>query len=99
MDQRQNLHQLLETIAENVYFQPPQNQKIVYPCIVYKRDRIEAHHADDRPYTLDTRYLVTVIDPHPDSDITKQVSELPKSLHNRFFTADGLNHDVFSVFV
>ena len=92
------LHQLFETFVENVYFQPPTNVKLVYPCIIYKRDFADTKFADDKPYNHVKRYMVTVIDQDPDSEIPDKVASLPMTLFNRFYTADNLNHDVYSVF-
>lgn len=98
MAPRLELHQLLETFADNVYFQPPTNIQLQYPCIIYKRDYADTKFADDQPYSYMTRYMVTVIDRDPDSEIPGKVAAIPRSLFNRFYTADNLNHDVFSVF-
>ena len=98
MGQRQQLHQLLETFTPNVYFQPPTNVQLKYPCIIYKRDFAETKFADDIPYNHRLRYMVTVIDRNPDSDIPGKVALIPMSLFNRFYTADDLNHDVYNVF-
>jgi hypothetical protein len=98
MAQRLQLHQLLETFTPNVYFQPPTNVQLKYPCIVYKRDFADTKFADDVPYNHTKRYQVTVIDRDPDSDIPDQVAAIPMSLFNRFYTAENLNHDVYSVF-
>jgi|SRR5580765_168903 hypothetical protein len=98
MAQRLQLHQLLETFTPNVYFQPPTNVQLKYPCIVYKRDFADTKFADDVPYNHTKRYQVTIIDRDPDSDIPDQVAAMPMSLFNRFYTAENLNHDVYSVF-
>jgi hypothetical protein len=98
MGQRLELHQLLEAFTENVYFQPPTNISMKYPCIVYSRDYAYTEFADDIPYCHKLRYQVTVIDRDPDSAIPSKVASMPMSLFNRFFTADNLNHDVFSVY-
>jgi len=50
------------------------------------------------PYNHTKRYQVKVIDRDPDSDIPDQVAAIPMSLFNRFYTAENLNHDVYSVF-
>jgi len=42
--------------------------------------------------------MVTVIDRNPDSDLPGKVAELPMCTFNRFFTADNLNHDVYTIF-
>lgn len=98
MDRRLHLHQLLETFAENVYFQPPENVKLEYPCIIYKRDYADTKFADDIPYRYTKRYMIMVIDKDPDSEIPGKVASIPMSLFNRFYTADNLNHDVYNVF-
>lgn len=98
MGQRLDLHQLLETFTDNVYFQPPTNIQLEYPCIIYKRDFADTKFADDKPYNIKLRYMVTVIDRDPDSDIPSKVAALPLSLFNRFYTADNLNHDVYNVY-
>lgn len=98
MGRRLQLHQLLETFTEHVYFQPPNNAQIKYPCIIYKRDFADTKFADDKPYNHTKRYMVTVIDPNPDSEIPDKVAEMPMCLFNRFYTADNLNHDVYNVF-
>lgn len=98
MARRLELHQLLKTFTENVYFQPPTNIQLKYPCIIYERDFADTKFADDKPYSYITRYRITVIDQDPDSDIPGKVASLPRSLFNRFYTAEGLNHDVFNVY-
>ena len=98
MAPRLELHQLLETFTPNVYFQPPTNIHLEYPCIVYKRDFAETEFADDKTYSHMIRYAITVIDPNPDSDIPDKVAKMRMSLFNRFYTADDLNHDVYNVY-
>jgi hypothetical protein len=98
MAPRLQLHDLLESLTDNVYFQPPENVMLVYPCIIYKRDFADTKFADNTPYDHQLRYMVTVIDRDPDSEIPAKVASLPMSIFNRFYTADNLNHDVFNVF-
>jgi len=98
MGQRLELHQLLETFTENVYFQPPTNIQLKYPCIIYHRDWAETKFANDKPYNHTRRYMIMVIDQDPDSEIPSKVASMPMSLFNRFYTADNLNHDVYNVY-
>lgn len=98
MGQRLDLQRLLETITTNVYFQPPTNVQLKYPCIVYKRDFADTKFADNEPYAHKLRYMVTVIDQDPDSEIPGKVAKIPMSVFNRFYTADNLNHDVYNVY-
>jgi len=98
MAPRLKLHELLESFVDNVYFQPPTNIILEYPCIIYKRDYAETEFADNAPYNHVIRYMITVIDRDPDSDIPLKIAALPMSLFNRFYTVDNLNHDVYRVF-
>ena len=97
---RETLQIILEHIlgSRNVYFQPPTNLKMQYPAIVYSRERIEKQHADDIVYKQNTAYQITVIDKDPDSEIVHKVSQLPMCRHDRHFTSDNLNHDVFTLY-
>jgi hypothetical protein len=100
MAPRFELHDVLTTILGNdhVYFQPPPTVQMAYPCIVYARDYELSRFADDRPYSVRKRYLVTVIDKDPDSQIPDEIAQLPLCIYDRFYTADNLNHDVFKLF-
>jgi hypothetical protein len=100
MGQRQDLQVLLEELlgSDKVYFQPPTNTKIEYPCIVYNRDALQVRFADNSPYYHTKRYQVTVIDKNPDSDIPDKVANLRLCLFNRHFTEANLNHDVFTLY-
>lgn len=100
MAQRLALQMLLEEAlgSRNVYFQPPSNISMRYPCIVYSRDDVDVIFADNNPYRLLTRYQVSVIDRDPDSEIPHRVASLPKCRFNRFYTSDNLNHDVFTLY-
>lgn len=98
MDRRLELQQLLETLTAHVYFQPPDNLTIHYPCIVYQRDNAETQFADNSPYRHTRRYQVTYIDRDPDSVVYDSIAALPLCTYERFFRVEGLNHDVFTLF-
>lgn len=96
--QRLELHSLLETFADNVYYQAPSNQQMQYPCIRYQLDAQNVKFADNQPYRRKWRYQVTVIDLDPSSPIKDKVADLPLCTFNRFYPADSLNHFVFDLF-
>lgn len=100
MGRRLDLQTLFENLlgSRNVYFQPPANVQMKYPCIVYNRDNADTKFAGNKPYRNVKRYQVTVIDRDPDSAIPDKIAGLPMCSFNRFFTADNLNHDVFTLF-
>lgn len=100
MGLRLDLQTLLEGLEEdvNVYFQPPENIQMSYPAIVYNRDYSVVEYADNNPYSVTPRYLVTVIDENPDSSIPAKVAALPMSKFNRHYTTANLNHDAYYVY-
>ena len=98
MAPRLELQSLLETITEHVYFQPPTNVRLQYPCIKYSRDSDTSVFANNGNYHHTNRYMVTVIDRDPDSALPEAVRTLPMCTFDRFYTADDLNHDVFNIF-
>jgi hypothetical protein len=97
MSSRLELQTLLEEIlgSRNVYFQPPESVKMKYPAIVYGLEDIENTFANDGVYLSKRKYLITVIDEDPDSEIVEKISQLPTCRFNRHFESDNLNHDVF----
>ena len=101
MDRRLELQSVLESLlpaGKRAYFQPPTNVNMQYPCIVYGRDNRETLYAENLPYRHTKRYSVTVITWDPDSDIPDKIAELPMSSFNRHYTADNLNHDVYTLY-
>ena len=100
MASRLKLQTLLENLlgSRNVYYQPPASVSMKYPAIVYFRDDIENFHANNSVYSQTTAYAVTVIDKNPDGEYVKKVSMLPMCTFDRHYTADNLNHDVFTLY-
>lgn len=98
MASRLQLQSLLETLTEHVYFQPPVNIQMQYPCIIYIRDSSNTEYAGNLPYAHTKRYQVTVIDRNPDSELPDKVEDLPLCSFNRYFAANNLNHFVFNLF-
>lgn len=101
MGRRQQLQTLLETLMGDqgkVYFQPPNNFKMVYPCIVYTRFQERTLFAGNSPYLNRRRYAVTVIDRDPDGDLTEKVALLPLCEFQRHFATDNLNHDIYNLY-
>lgn len=100
MNSRIKLHEELKTLigSSYVYFQPPESVKMTYPCIVYGLDNIDVKHANDKTYLNTKRYNITVIDKNPDSIIPDKLLLLPMCSFDRFYTADNLNHWVFTLY-
>lgn len=98
MAPRLELQSLLEAVTPHVYFQPPSNAQMQFPCIIYSRDGTSSDHANNGLYRHAKRYQVTVVDRNPDTELADKVEALNYSSFERFFAADDLNHYVFSIF-
>ena len=104
MGQRLELHDILKALMssdpaeQHVYFQPPSNVQMKYPCIVYQRDDVDIEYANNNPYRHCKRYQVTVIDLDPDSVIPDKVAALPSARFSTHFVADNLYHDVLTLY-
>lgn len=98
--QRLLFHEALVELlgSDKVYFQPPPNVKMEYPCIVYERDNQSVKRSDNLAYNIRQRYQVTYIDQNPDGVPIDALSSFPLSAFSRHFVTSGLNHDVFSIY-
>ena len=94
-----NLEEAIKAEApRHVYYQPPENLKLHYPCIVYELDDIQKVHADNGSYLMNHIYTLTVIDRDPDSIIREKIAELPKCSFSRSFENENLHHYVFKIY-
>ncbi len=100
MGRRLQLQADLEALigSPNVYYQPPDNTQMVYPCIVYRRYTGLTKSADNIPYSFTLRYEVMVIDRDPDSEIPAKMAALPQCVLIRTFVVDNLHHDVYYLY-
>lgn len=100
MDRRLSLQEILVNIlgSNNVYFQPPETIRLQYPCIIYERSDIDKKYADNRAYMSMVRYSLTLITRSPESNLIKAILELPYCSYDRYYAADTLNHDVFTLY-
>lgn len=100
MDRRLQLQETLVNIlgSNNVYFQPPETIRLQYPCIIYERSNIDKQYADNRAYVSMVRYSLTLITRSPESNLVKAILELPYCTYDRYYAADTLNHDVFTLY-
>ena len=100
MGSRIELQDLLENVlgSRNVYFQPPASVHIDYDAIVYSRKNIENTFANNSVYKQNDAYEIIAIYEDPDSDLPRKLSKLPMCSFDRHYTADNLNHDVFTLY-
>ncbi len=98
MTERAQLQTLLSShTGVPVYFQPPEGYTLTYPCVVYKRMTVNTQHADNKTYSRQKRYEITLMDTNPDSHLVDSLLDLPNIQHTSSFTSEGVQHDVFSI--
>jgi hypothetical protein len=99
MPSRLSLHEQLLTFLPNVYFQPPSNIQMVYPCIVYNKTNKIRHFASDIIYLSQWEYNLTVIDRDPDSDVAERIEKHFNHCGiSQSYTVDNLNHTILSLY-
>ena len=100
MGTRVQLQSLLESLlgSRNVYFQPPENIKLLYPCIIYSYDLGKTKFADNIPYSHRRRYQLILVDANPDSEFIDTISELPMCVFDRSYKSDNLNHYTYDIY-
>lgn len=100
MGSRLDLHAILTGFSgvEEAYFQPPEDLKLVYPCIIYKRISENVKFADNSPYFKMKQYRVTVLDYDPDSEIPDLVGTLPLSTYETGYVSNNINHSAYKLF-
>lgn len=91
---RLELQSLLEELlgSEYVYFQPPSNIRLQFPCIVYKLENIDNNFANNDVYKKDHGYKLTYITRDPDDENIDKISSLPQTRFLNHYVSDGLNH-------
>ncbi len=77
MDKRLKLSEILNSIkgVKKVYFDPPTNTKMEYPCIRYELSDRNANFADDDRYIKNSEYVVIFITRSP-SQATEVCNQL-----------------------
>ena len=90
------LEELLE--SKNVYYQPPENVKIVCPAIVYSKSKPNIKRADDKIYLKTNCYEIIVISKRLDEPVITKIENLPNCQWERHYTSDNRNHDVLKLY-
>jgi len=96
---RSELSSLLHTFCSNVYFQPPADKKLTYPCIIYSLDALNVLYADNGPYRLHDRYSITYITRDPDDENIRKFVMLPLCKFDRSYSSDNLHHYAYTIFI
>ena len=101
LSRRRQFQLVLESMLTGgkVYFQPPGNVKLSYPCIIYHTYRYDTSHADNILYRAQRAYTVMYIDTNPDATFPETYLKTQPMTHfDREYTADNLHHWVFTTY-
>ena len=90
----------------HVYFEPPQNVTLEYPCAVVRMGTISSRNANNRVYKLNNTYEIIYIRRQFDDNMVNVIlvgdanHAPPFSMirHIRHYTAEGLHHDLYKLY-
>jgi hypothetical protein len=99
MGSRLALHAELLKHSTNVYFQPPSNEQMIYPCIVYSKTGRSRQFGNNGIYLSKQEYQLMVIDKSPDSMVPDDLEEHFQYCRiNQYYVVDNLNHTTLTLF-
>ncbi len=99
MGSTEQLHDELLKFLPNVYFQPPSNLTMKYPCIVYSKNGKSRRFGNDRIYNSIQGYQLTVIEIDPYGTTADDLEEsLQYCTINQNFVIDGLHHTTLNLY-
>ena len=81
-----------------MYYQPPENLKLKFPCIVYDLNRIQNQFADNIKYVRSLGFRVTYITRNPDDEAIVKINDLPFCSFDRTFVSDNLHHYEYTIY-
>lgn len=97
---RIDFHNKLVAACGRSYYQPTQNTKLEYPCIVYEELPETVLYANDKRFETIPQVQITVIDRDPDSEITeKLVERFPESRMVNKNVVDNLYHTIYELYI
>lgn len=98
-ERRIQLHNELLEFADHVYFQPPSNLKLNYPCIIYNKTPSVKEYGNDHYYIKTQGYQLLVVDPDPDSLIADDLEDhFTYCAISQYFVSDNLNHTALNLY-
>lgn len=91
---------LESTRTGKVYFQPPSNVHLEYPCWVIDRNVAFQPKADNKTYLFQEGYKCTYMNrDEPDPDVLRIIpNRYPYCTYQTHYVADNIHHDVFLIY-
>lgn len=99
MGSRLELHDELLKFVPKVYFQPPANIQMAYPCIVYNKTGKDRKFGNDGVYLSTQEYQLMVIEHDPDSGVSDEIEKhFTSCVISQYYTVDNLNHTTLNLY-
>lgn len=99
LDLKEKLEDVLNKFEVKLYFQPPANVRMTYPCLVYEVSDAEVLYAGNKSYVEHIAYQLMLITKKPDEMITSNLlREIPYIRFDRAYISDNLYHYVFTCY-
>ena len=102
MNSRAQLHSVLQEALPGValYYQPPENIKLTYPCVVYTFDKIKSSEANNSRYIRHDKYTIKLIGSLIDVEKwSDKILGLRYCDLDTTFVSDGLYHYVYQIYI
>ena len=97
--ERTALQAMLRTLAPKAWYKRPSDNKMSYPCFLYRPSRPQVGHADNRAYMYTPCYNVIYISQEPNDSIVRQMIETFEYCSaDRDYEEDGLYHYSFTLY-
>lgn len=101
MASRLNLHEELCALlgTRNVYFQPPEDVKLKYDCIIYNKEPPKRRHADDMKYFYRDRYSLKFLTKNPDNPLIDKIAHaFQYCAIEQNYVSDNIHHYVYTLY-
>ena len=96
---RLDLQRELRTLAPKVWYVRPPDNRMTYPCILYRPSKPQVLRADNRAYLHFPCYNVIYISQTANDEITAQMLEaFTHCDFDREYESDGLFHYSFTIY-
>ena len=96
---RLSLQAALREIAPKVWYKRPPDNKMTYPCIVYRLSRPDTRRADNKVYAYTPCYNVIYFSREPADEVVRQMIEgFEYCGFDREYQSDGIYHYSFTLY-